>query len=60
MQKWEYRAYRAKKPDTDPTMESERSYRMVPLKALGEEGWEAVGIVVVDEYIVVLFKRPKP
>ena len=59
MQKWQYRPVWVDKSIARPTPESKELYWIVGLDKLGEEGWEAVGLAVVDEQIVVLLKRQK-
>ena len=59
MQKWEYRPLWTKKTDAYPRADPEKPYWISALDELGKQGWEAVGLAVADEHIVVLLKRLK-
>lgn len=60
MQEWEYRTFTAKKNMAVYQARTKEPIGWVrQLNDLGEQGWEAVGIVVLEKVIRVLLKRPK-
>lgn len=59
MRQWEYRTFTAHKGVAAAQAKSKKPIGWVArLNDLGKQGWEAVGIVVLEEVIRVVLKRP--
>jgi len=58
MQKWEYRTVTRTKSDIELQMSTERRYWLEELERESGDGWEVVGLAVVEEIVLVLLKRP--
>lgn len=59
MQMWEYRTLTRPKSQVEGEVKSERPRLVEALERESKEGWEAVGLAVIEEVVLVLLKRPR-
>lgn len=59
MQMWEYKTLTPLKSQVKGEVESERPRLVEDLERESKEGWEAVGLAVIEEVVLVLLKRPR-